>query len=76
MSKYKKLHNGLCCQSQNFFKMDMPCSSLVDETDPFFLDMAINIGISVLEGHGFTTSSTCDQMCQRHLSSVHGGQTH
>ena len=57
-------------QNQNFFKMDMPYSALVDETDPFFLDMAINISIAVFKGHGFTASSTGNQMGQRHQQPI------
>ncbi len=48
----------------------MPCPTLVDETEPFFLDMAINIGISVLKGHSFTTSCTGNQVSQRHQQPV------
>ena len=48
----------LCNQSQDFLKKNVPCPALVNETEPFFLDMAINICIAVFKGHGFTASRT------------------
>ena len=43
---------NLCYQSQDFLKTNVPCPTLVDKAEPFFLDMAVNISVSVLKGHG------------------------
>lgn len=48
----------LCNESQGFLKKNVPCPTLVDETELFFLDMAINISIAVFKGHGFIAAST------------------
>ena len=57
---------NLCHQNQNLLKKDVPCPTPVYETKPLFLDMAINISIAIFERHGFTASSICKQMSQRH----------
>ena len=44
--------------------------ALIDETDPFFLNLAMNICIAVLKGHSPTASSTSNQMCQRHQQPI------
>lgn len=48
----------------------MPCPTLVNETEPFFLDMTINISIAVFKGHGFTASSAGNQMSQWHQQPI------
>ena len=58
MSKFKKLHNEPMLLKLGFLKKDVSCPTLVDKVEPFFLDMAINIGIAVLKRHGFTAPST------------------
>ncbi len=39
----------------------MLCFALIDEPEPFFLDMPVNVSIAVFKRHGFTTSGTCKQ---------------
>lgn len=48
----------------------MPCPTLEAKTETFFLDMAINISIAVLKGHGFTASGAGNQVSQRHQQPI------
>lgn len=57
---------SLCYKSQNLLKKDMPYSTLVDEPELLFLDMAVNISIAVFKRYSFTVASTCKQVGQRH----------
>ncbi len=57
-------------QNQNLLKTDMLCFALIDEPEPFFLDMPVNVSIAVFKRHGFTTSGTCKQICRWHQQPV------
>lgn len=58
MSKFKKLHNTPMQLKLELPQKERALSTLVNETEPFFLDMPINVSIAVFKGHGFTASST------------------
>lgn len=64
MSKFRKLHNKIMPLRLKRPQKGRVFPTLVNETEPFFLDMAINIGVFIFKGHTFSTFSTCNQMRQ------------